>query len=91
MAPVIQIKRLNYQFFKGALPPEPSFDVFLTTWNFEEGAERTPICEFTRDISELVKGTFRERSEFGGVLNDIVCLQMNPARFDGRMRFDWRV
>lgn len=91
MAPVIQLKRLNYQFFKGALPPSPCFDLFLATWIFDEDAERTPICQFTRDISELLKRTIAEQSEFPSVLNDIVCLQMNPARFDGRMRFDWRV
>jgi hypothetical protein len=91
LAPEIQLKRLNYQFFKGALPPSPSFDLFLTTWIFDEDAERTPICQFTRDISELVKQTILKHSEFPGVLNDIVCLQMNPARFDGRVRFDWRV
>ncbi|MBW2295441.1 MAG: hypothetical protein JRG94_24510 [Deltaproteobacteria bacterium] len=91
MAPVIQVKRLNYQFFKGALPPSPCFDLYLATWIFDENADRTPICAFTRDISELVKRTILEQSEFPVVLNDIVCLQMNPARFDGRMRFDWRV
>lgn len=91
MAPVIQLERLNHQFFKGALPPAPCFDLFLVTWSFDENAERTPICQFTRDISELVKRTILEQSEFPGVLNDIVCLRMNPERFDGRMRFDWRV
>jgi len=25
------------------------------------------------------------------ILGDVVCLHMNPARFDGRVRFDWRV
>lgn len=91
LAPAIQLERLKRQFFKGALPPSPCFDLLLVTWNFDENAERTPICQFTRDISELVKRTILEQSEFPCVLNDIVCLQMNPARFDGRMRFDWRV
>jgi len=91
MAPAMQLKRLNYQFFKGALPPAPSFDLFLAIWIFDEDAERTPICEFTRDIAELAKRTIRKQGEHPDVLNDIVCLQLNPARFDGRMRFDWRV
>ena len=92
MAPAIQLERLKHQFFKGALPEAPSFDLLLVTWYHDEAEERTPICQFTRDIAELVKRTILEQSDFpGGVLNDVVCLGMNPDRSDGRMRFDWRV
>lgn len=91
LAPAVQLQRLNRQYFKGALPPSPSFDLFLVTWYYDENAKRTPVCEFTRDMSEIVKQAFSERTGFACTLNDIVCLRMNPARFDGRMRFDWRV
>lgn len=91
MAPAIQLERLRRQFFHGALPASPSFDLYLVTWYDDEAADRTPICQFTRDIAELVKRTIAEQSEFPSVLNDIVCLRMTPERFDGRMRFDWRV
>ncbi|MCP5040080.1 MAG: hypothetical protein GY944_03555 [bacterium] len=91
LAPAIQLERLNHQFFKGALPPEPSFDLLLVTWYYDENADRCPICEFTRDISEVVKRALLEQVEFPKVLNDIVCLRMNPARFDFRLCFDWRV
>lgn len=91
LAPAVQLERLNHQFFKGALPREPSFDLILVTWYYDENAERTPISQFTRDISEVVKRALREQTEFPKVLNDIVCLRMNPDRFDFRLRFDWRV
>jgi len=91
MAPVVQLERLRRQFFMGALPQSPSFDLMLVTWSRDETAERTPICQLTRDLAELVKRTILEHSSFPGVLNDVVCLNMNPDRFDGRLRFDWRV
>ena len=91
LAPPAQLERLNHQFFKGTLSAEPSFDLFLMVWEFSEKEDRTPLCQFTRDIAEVVKRTILEKSDFPGVLNDIVCLRMNPLRFDGRVRFDWRV
>lgn len=91
LAPAIQLARMNRQYFKGALPEAPSFDLFLATWYYDENAKRTPVCEFTRDIAEVVKRVLAEQTQLACTLNDIVCLRMNPARFDGRMRFDWRV
>ena len=57
----------------------------------EEEVESIPIYEFTRDLSETVKRAVLERLEVPRILRDIVCLRMNPTRFDGRLRFDWRV
>lgn len=91
IAPQVQLERLRRQFFKGALPEPPSFDLMLVTWCHDETADRTPTCQLTRDLAELVKCAILEQSSFPGVLNDVVCLRMNPDRFDGRMRFDWRV
>ncbi len=91
IAPAIQLERMRHSFFKGALPQEPRFDLVLVTWYYDENADRTPICEFTRDIAEVVKRALAEQTTFPAVLNDIVCLRMNPARFDFRLKFDWRV
>lgn len=91
LAPQVQLERLDHQYFKGTLSSAPSFDLCIVTWEFSEGEERTPLCQFTRDISEVVKRTILEQSDFPNVLNDILCLRMNPMRFDGRVRFDWRV
>jgi hypothetical protein len=91
MAPPIQLSRVNSRYFRSALAEVPCFDLNLVIWEFSEGAERTPISQFTRDISELIKVAIAERTDFPGVLRDIVCLSMNPKRFQGRMRCDWRV
>ncbi len=91
LAPAVQLERMNHQFFKGALPPQPRFDLILVTWYYDENADRTPICEFTRDIAEIVKRALAQQTEFPAVLGDIVCLRVNPARFDFRLKFDWRV
>jgi hypothetical protein len=91
IAPRVQLERMNRQFLKGTAPADPSFDLFLVIWEFVEGEHRTPLCQFTRDIAEVVKKTIVEKSDFPGILNDIVCIKMNPLRFDGRVRFDWRV
>jgi hypothetical protein len=91
IAPRAQLDRLNRQYFKGTASGDASFDLVIMTWEFSEGEDRTPLCQFSRDIAEVVKKTILEKSEFPSVLNDIVCLRMNPLRFDGRVRFDWRV
>lgn len=93
MAPRLQARRLNRWFFKGALGEEPVFDLNLVVWDAsdEEEAEATPIRQLTRDLAEKVKIAILERSELPTILRDIVCLRMNPNRFDGRLRFDWRV
>jgi hypothetical protein len=93
MVPKAQTDRLNQRFFRGALESEPVFDLNLVVWDLseEEEVESIPIYEFTRDLSETVKRAVLERLEVPRILRDIVCLRMNPTRFDGRLRFDWRV
>ena len=91
LAPFQQLERLNRERLKGLLRSGMSFDLTLVTWEFFEEEERTPISQFTRDIAELVKLAISKRASFPFVLRDVVCLRMNPDRFDGRMRFDWRV
>jgi hypothetical protein len=60
----------------------------------QEGVEeldRTCLCQLTRDLSEKLKATIRENSRLPHILRDIVCLRINPERFQGRLRFEWRV
>ncbi len=91
LAPAPQIERINAQNFKLTLPQTPCFDLTLITWEYQDDAERTPISQLTRDLAEVVKESIQGIRHFPGILRDIVCLRMNPERFDGRLRFDWRV
>jgi hypothetical protein len=91
MAPAVQIERMNRQFFMGVLGPEPRFDLNLVVWDNWERNDRASLDPLTRDLAEQVKAAILERGRHPGILRDIVCLRMNPKRFDGRMRFDWRV
>ena len=93
MAPRAQAERLNRRFFKGALSDQPQFDLNIVVWDLSEATEpeHTPIRQFTRDLSETVKRAMTEREDLPRILRHIVCLRMNHARFDGRLRFDWRV
>jgi len=52
---------------------------------------RRPLCELARDLAEVLKAALQAEPRFPPVLNDIVCLRMNNKRFDGRLRFVWRV
>lgn len=92
MAPEAQIVRLNRQFFKGALRAAPTFDLNLVLFDGGEDEELTPIAQLTRDLAEKVK-IILEASPRPGILRDVVCLLMNPERFDAdsRLRFGWRV
>lgn len=83
---------LEREVYRGLLGPAPVFDLALVLWDDEskESASR-PICELTRDLAEVLKLTLAKVPSFPPVLNDIVCLRMNDKRFDGRLRFAWRV
>ena len=93
MAPRAQAERVNRHFFKGALSDQPIFDLNIVVWDLSEAEEpeHTPIRQFTRDLSETVKRAMTERDDLPRILRHIVCLRMNHERFDGRLRFDWRV
>jgi hypothetical protein len=90
MAPEKQLRRLNEPCFRGTLPERPSFDLSLVLWDEPEASERVPLAQLTRDLAERVKAAARTRSH-GSLLRDIVCLRMNPDRFDGRLRYEWHV
>lgn len=90
-----QLDRLDRLCFKGALGAAPCFDLHLmlwAEWSGEDTApERTPISQLTRDLAEKAKLALATAKRFPPIIGDVVCFQMNPARFDGRVRFDWRV
>jgi hypothetical protein len=91
IAPEAQLTRLNEERFKGIADPERPFDLNLVLWDREDQPEATPLSQLTRDLAEKVKAGILDGADFPTRLGDIVCLRMNPDRFDGRMRFDWRV
>lgn len=83
---------LDRVIYRGLLGPAPTFDLNLVLWDEEEGLDALqPLCELSRDLAEVLKGILSSEPRFPPVLNDIVCLRMNPTRFDGRLRFVWRV
>jgi len=73
----------------------PSFDLHLVLWEHydDDGPppERTPISQLSRDLAEFSKAWLAGAPQILPILSDIVCLNMRPDRFDGRVRFDWRV
>jgi hypothetical protein len=91
ISPPAQVERMDRQFFLGALGLRPAFDLNLVVWDHAEEDERATLDQLTRDLAEKVKGAIREHARFPEILRDIVCLRMNPARFDGRLRFCWRI
>lgn len=83
---------LDRDVYRGLLGPAPVFDLALVLWDDEEVSDpRRPLCELARDLAEVLKSTLAAEPRFPPVLNDIVCLRMNNKRFDGRLRFVWRV
>ncbi|MEZ4334598.1 MAG: hypothetical protein R3F35_22815 [Myxococcota bacterium] len=83
---------LDREIYRGLLGPAPAFDLALVLWD-DEGADdpRRPLCELARDLAEVLKRTLQAEPRFPPVLLDFVCLRMNAKRFDGRLRFVWRV
>lgn len=83
---------LDREIYRGLLGPTPAFDLCLVLWDEDEVVDpRRPLCELTRDLAEALKKVLHAEPRFPPILNDIVCLRMNPKRFDGRIRFVWRV
>ena len=91
IAPETQLRRLNAPCFRGTLREKPAFDLGLVLWNEPASSERVPLAQLTRDLAERVKRAVRSHRQGGSRLRDVVCLRMNPDRFDGRLRYDWHV
>ena len=83
---------LDREIYRGILGPAPAFDLSIVLWDEDEVVDpRRPLCELSRDLAEVLKATLQAEPRFPPILNDIVCLRMNPKRFDGRLRYVWRV
>lgn len=83
---------LDREIYHGILGPAPAFDLCLVLWDEGEGVDsHRPLCELSRDLAEVLKAALHAEPRFPPVLNDFVCLRLNPKRFDGRLRFVWRV
>ncbi len=83
---------LDRDVYRGLLGPAPCFDLTLVLWDDDQTTDpRRPLCELSRDLAEKLKAALAAEPRFPPVLNDVVCLRMNNKRFDGRLRFVWRV
>ncbi len=83
---------LDREVYRGLLGPAPAFDLALVLWDEDDPQDpRRPLCELSRDLAEVLKKALRAEPLFPPVLLDFVCLRMNAKRFDGRLRFVWRV
>lgn len=83
---------LDREIYRGLLGPAPAFDLALVLWDEDDPQDpRRPLCELSRDLAEVLKKTLQAEPRFPPVLLDFVCLRMNAKRFDGRLRFVWRV
>jgi hypothetical protein len=91
MAPDEQVRRLNEPCFRGVLRADPSFDLVLVLWDEKQGSERVPLAQLTRDLAERVKEALRAHPRWARLMRDVVCLRINPSRFDGRLRYEWHV
>ena len=91
ISPAPQRERLNRDHLMGIAKPSTCFDLNLVLWDRNDQPETSPISELTRDLAEKLKEALVSADGFPDILRDVVCLRMNPDRFDGRMRFDWRV
>lgn len=91
IAPEKQLRRLNEPCFRGTLREQPRFDLALVLWDEKDHTDRVPLEQLTRDLAERVKRAIEVRPHGGAGLRDVVCLRMNPDRFDGRLRYAWHV
>ena len=87
-----RLDALDREVFRGLLGAAPLFDLALVLWDDDrEDDPRRPLCELSRDLAEVLKRSLVSQPRFPPVLNDILCLRMNPKRFDARLRHVWRV
>ena len=87
-----RLDALDRNVYRGLLGSKPRVDLVLVLWEDDRDDDpRRALCELSRDLAEVFKHALESAPNFPHVLNDIVCLRMNPKRFDARLRFVWRV
>lgn len=96
MLPEIQLRRLDAELLKGSFGDQPVLDLHLVLWDGDDEEDADPesarlMAQLTRDLADVVRASLLGQTEFGADLGRIVCLRMDPDRFDGRLRMDWCV
>lgn len=91
IAPPAQLEHLDRCHFRGFIGANPGFDLNLVLHDDWDRGEPTVIEQLTRDLAELALQVIAMEGGDRSLLRHIVCLHMNPDRFDGRLRFGWRV
>lgn len=87
-----RLEALDRDVYRGLLGAAPLFDLTVVLWEDDrEDDPRRPLCELGRDLAEKLKRTLLSSLHFPPVLNDVLCLRMNPARQDFRLRSIWRL
>ena len=79
------------------LPQGFSLDIIVNDLEFPTAVVFTPDGRMfqnerlTGNVRVIEAGALVAEPRFPPILNDFVCLRMNQKRFDGRLRFVWRV
>jgi hypothetical protein len=91
LASTTQLARLSRRLFGDALPMPPAFELDLVLDEAPGRDDRGALEQLTRDLAERIKTVIRSDAEFPRILGDVVCLRTGRGRFDGSLRFAWRV
>jgi hypothetical protein len=91
LASLRQLERLSRRLFGDALDMPPSFELDLVLWDGPSRGEHVALEQLTRDLAERIKRVIRDDAQFPRILRDVVCLRTRAARFDGSLRFAWKV
>lgn len=87
-----RLQSLDREVYKGLLGAAPLFDLAVVLWDDDrEDDPRRPLCQLGRDLAESFKTQLVASTRFPPILNDVLCLRMNPARPDFRLRSVWRI
>lgn len=91
LASTSQLERLSRRLFGDALPLPPSFELDLVLTPGPAQSEHAALEQLTRDLAERIKTVIRADAQYPRILGDVVCLRRRGARFNGSLRFAWRV
>ena len=91
LASTHQLQRLSHRLFGDALPMPPSFELDLVLAKAPAKGEHGALEQLTRDLAERIKTVIRADAQYPRILGDVVCLRRRSVRFDGSLRFAWRV